>query len=49
MIERLKNAGGSFSTMTTKVLHSQIGKNVLVGGLLPPKVLKNMTDHIFSV
>jgi ribonuclease HI len=25
----LKNAGGSFSRMTTKVLHSQIGKNVL--------------------
>jgi hypothetical protein len=25
----LKNAGGSFSRMTTKVLHSQINKNVL--------------------
>jgi hypothetical protein len=49
MIERLKNAGGSFSRMTAKVLHSQIGKNVLVGGLLAPKVLKNVTDHMFSV
>jgi hypothetical protein len=29
MPERLKNAGGSFSRMTTKVLHSQIGRNVL--------------------
>jgi hypothetical protein len=29
MPERLKNAGGSFSGMTAKVLHSQIGKNVL--------------------
>jgi hypothetical protein len=27
--EGLKNAGGSFSRMTTKVLHSQIGRNVL--------------------
>jgi hypothetical protein len=27
--DRLKNAGGSFSRMTTKVLHSQIGRNVL--------------------
>jgi hypothetical protein len=29
MPEGLKNAGGSFSRMTTKVLHSQIGRNVL--------------------
>jgi hypothetical protein len=29
MPEGLKNAGGSFSRMTSKVLHSQIGKNVL--------------------
>jgi hypothetical protein len=29
MPEGLKNAGGSFSIMTTKVLHSQIGKDVL--------------------
>jgi hypothetical protein len=29
MLEGLKNAGGSFSRMTAKVLHSQIGKNVL--------------------
>jgi hypothetical protein len=29
MPERLKNAGGSFSRMTTKVLHSKIGRNVL--------------------
>jgi hypothetical protein len=29
MPEGLKNAGGSFSRMTPKVLHSQIGKNVL--------------------
>jgi ribonuclease HI len=29
MHEGLKNAGGSFSRMTTKVLHSQIGRNVL--------------------
>jgi hypothetical protein len=29
MREGLKNAGGSFSRMTAKVLHSQIGKNVL--------------------
>jgi hypothetical protein len=29
MPEVLKNAGGSFTRMTAKVLHSQIGKNVL--------------------
>jgi hypothetical protein len=29
MPEGLKNAGGSFNRMTTKVLHSQIGRNVL--------------------
>jgi ribonuclease HI len=29
MPEGLKNAGGSFSRMTTKVFHSQIGRNVL--------------------
>jgi hypothetical protein len=29
MPEELKNVGGSFSRMTAKVLHSQIGKNVL--------------------
>jgi hypothetical protein len=29
MPEGLKNARGSFSRMTAKVLHSQIGKNVL--------------------
>jgi hypothetical protein len=29
MPEGVKNAGGSFSRMTVKVLHSQIGKNVL--------------------
>jgi hypothetical protein len=29
MPEWLKNAGGSFSRMTAKVLHSQIGRNVL--------------------
>jgi ribonuclease HI len=29
MSEGLKNAGGSFSRMTAKVLHSQIGRNVL--------------------
>jgi hypothetical protein len=29
MTEGLKNAGRSFSRMTVKVLHSQIGKNVL--------------------
>jgi hypothetical protein len=29
MPEGLKNAGGSFSRMTTRVLHSQIGRNVL--------------------
>jgi hypothetical protein len=29
MHEGLKNAGGSFSKMTSKVLHSQIGRNVL--------------------
>jgi hypothetical protein len=29
MPEGLKNAGGSFSRMTAKVFHSQIGKNVL--------------------
>jgi hypothetical protein len=29
MPEGLKNAGGSFSRTTIKVLHSQIGRNVL--------------------
>jgi hypothetical protein len=29
MPEGLKNVGGSFSRMPTKVLHSQIGRNVL--------------------
>jgi hypothetical protein len=29
MLEGLKNAGGSFNKMTAKVLHSQIGRNVL--------------------
>jgi hypothetical protein len=29
MLEGLKNAGGSFSRMTAKVLYSQIGRNVL--------------------
>jgi hypothetical protein len=29
MTEGLKNAGGSFSRMTARVLHSQIGRNVL--------------------
>jgi hypothetical protein len=29
MLEGLKNAGGSFSRMTTKVLHSQMSRNVL--------------------
>jgi hypothetical protein len=29
MPEGLKNVGGSFSKITTKVLHSKIGKNVL--------------------
>jgi hypothetical protein len=29
MLEGLKNAGGSFSRMTAKVLHSQIGRNAL--------------------
>jgi hypothetical protein len=29
MPEGLKNAGGSFSRMTTKVLHSQVGRNVI--------------------
>jgi hypothetical protein len=29
MSEGLKNAGGSFSKMTERVLHSQIGRNVL--------------------
>jgi hypothetical protein len=29
MLEGLKNAGGSFSRMIAKVLHSQIGRNVL--------------------
>jgi hypothetical protein len=30
MPEGLKNAGGSFSRMTSKVLHSSIGRNVLI-------------------
>jgi hypothetical protein len=30
MPERLKNAGGSFSRMTTKFLSSQIGRNFLM-------------------
>jgi hypothetical protein len=29
MLEGLKNAGGSFSRMSAKILHSQIGRNVL--------------------
>jgi hypothetical protein len=29
MLEGLKNAGGSFRRMTSKVLSSQIGRNVL--------------------
>jgi hypothetical protein len=29
MLERLKNAGGSFNIMTTKVLSTQLGRNVL--------------------
>jgi hypothetical protein len=29
MPEGLKNAGGSFSRMTARALHSQIGRNVL--------------------
>jgi hypothetical protein len=29
MPEGLKNAGGSFSRMTSKVLYTQIGRNVL--------------------
>jgi hypothetical protein len=29
MLEGLKNAGRSFSRMTAKVLHSQVGRNVL--------------------
>jgi hypothetical protein len=29
MLEGLKNAGGSFSRMTTKVMSSQLGRNVL--------------------
>jgi hypothetical protein len=29
MLEGLKNAGGSFNRMTGRVLHSQIGRNVL--------------------
>jgi hypothetical protein len=29
MLEGLKNAGGSFSRLTAKVFHSQIGRNVL--------------------
>jgi hypothetical protein len=29
MTEGLKNAGGSFSRMTAKVLHSHIGRNML--------------------
>jgi hypothetical protein len=30
MPDGLKNAGGSFSRMTAKVLHSQIGRNMLI-------------------
>jgi hypothetical protein len=33
MPEGLKNVGGSFSRMTAKVPHSQIGRNVLTEGL----------------
>jgi hypothetical protein len=29
MPKGLKNAGGSFNRMTAKILHSQIGRNVL--------------------
>jgi hypothetical protein len=30
MLERLKNAGGSFSRMTNKMLSKQIDRNVLI-------------------
>jgi ribonuclease HI len=46
MPEGLKNAGGSFSRMTIKVLHSQIGRNVLT--YVDDIIVKSMKqdDHI---
>jgi hypothetical protein len=43
MPEGLKNAGGSFSGMTAKVLHSQIGRNVLT--YVDDIIVKNMKQE----
>jgi hypothetical protein len=43
MPEGLKNAGGSFSRMTAKVLHSQIGKNVLT--YVDDSIVKSMKQE----
>jgi hypothetical protein len=43
MPEGLKNAGGSFSRMTAKVLHSQISKNVLT--YVDDRIVKSMKQE----
>jgi hypothetical protein len=52
MPEGLKNARGSFSRMTAKVLHSQIGKNVLtyVNDIMLPicKRRLSISDNLVS-
>jgi hypothetical protein len=48
MPEGLKNAGGSFSRMTAKVLHSQIGRNVLTYGddIIVKSILLTCKRHL---
>jgi hypothetical protein len=47
MPEGLKNAGGSFSRMTAKVLHSQIGRNVLT--YVDDIIVKTRSKKIISL
>jgi hypothetical protein len=44
MPEGLKNTGGSYSRMTAKVLHSQIGRNVLT--YVDDIIVKSMKKEI---